>query len=109
MNLTCAWRTCERILPPRRWKFCSDACKLKFHVSKRRRDIKAKAVAYLGGKCRCCGYNKSLAALQFHHIGDKEFGIAYRGYSRSWERVKKELQQCELICANCHAEGHCKD
>jgi hypothetical protein len=29
---------------------------------------KLKAVEYKGGKCIICGYNKSIRALQFHHL-----------------------------------------
>lgn len=25
-----------------------------------------------GGKCECCGYNKNLSALEFHHINPDE-------------------------------------
>lgn len=75
---------------------------------RRRRRIKQKAVEYLGGKCVRCGYNKCVAALQFHHkdITKKEFGISAKGIIRSWERIKVELDKCELLCANCHAEEH---
>jgi len=75
-------------------------------VAKRRRVIKAKAIEYKGGKCQLCGYNKYQGALELHHIDpkQKEFSIGYRGHSRSWERVKSELDKCILICANCHRE-----
>lgn len=26
------------------------------------------AIAYKGGKCQCCGYDKCIQALEFHHI-----------------------------------------
>ena len=74
-------------------------------VAKRRRKIKALAIAYKGGKCRICGYNRYPDALDLHHInGEKEFGIADKGYTRSWKKVKAELDKCILVCANCHRE-----
>ncbi|HYU64705.1 MAG TPA: hypothetical protein VEK36_00340 [Candidatus Paceibacterota bacterium] len=75
-------------------------------VAKRRRKIKEMAIAYKGGKCQICNYNRYQGALDLHHIDPitKEFGIADRGHSRSWERVKKELDKCVLVCANCHRE-----
>jgi hypothetical protein len=73
------------------------------------RQIKMKqaAVTYKGGSCTNCGYKRSIAALIFHHIdpSTKEFSIAMK-YNFSWERIKSELDKCELLCANCHAEVH---
>lgn len=79
-------------------------------VQKRREKIKLMAIEYKGGKCQntLCGYNKCVAALEFHHVikEDKEFSISYNGHSRSWESVKKELDKCLLLCCNCHREVH---
>jgi len=77
-------------------------------VAKRRKVIKEKAIEYLGGKCSFCGYARSYAALDFHHIDEKSksFGLSQRGLTRSWERTKKELDKCVLVCANCHRELH---
>jgi len=77
-------------------------------VAKRRRKIREMAVKYKGGKCQLCGYKKCLQALEFHHINEtgKDFGISDKGYTRSWERVKREIDKCILICANCHRELH---
>ncbi len=75
-------------------------------VSKRRRKVKALAISYKGGKCQICGYLRYQGALELHHINpkDKSFGIGDKGYTRSWERVKAELDKCILLCANCHRE-----
>ncbi len=58
-------------------------------VAKRRRKIKTMAIAYKGGKCQVCGYQKYQGALDLHHIDPttKEFAIGDKGYTRSWERV----------------------
>jgi len=79
---------------------------LKVAVAKRRRKIKQLAILYKGGRCQVCGYSKYQGALDLHHIGrdKKDFGIADRGHSRSWVRVKTELKKCVLVCANCHRE-----
>jgi hypothetical protein len=75
-------------------------------VAKCRRTIKLKAIEYKGGKCVCCGYDKYPGVLDFHHLdqGVKEFSIGARGYTRSWEKIKTELDKCILVCANCHRE-----
>lgn len=67
---------------------------------------KLKAVEYKGGKCIVCGYNKSIRALQFHHLdpSQKDFGIS--GSTKSFEKLKPELDKCVLLCSNCHAEVH---
>jgi len=77
-------------------------------VSKRRQDLKKLAVEYKGGKCEICNYSKSIRALEFHHTdpSKKDFGIAAKGYTRSWEKVKEELNKCLLVCSNCHCEIH---
>lgn len=77
-------------------------------VQRRRKELKLKAVEYKGGKCNICGYNKCIDALEFHHLNEteKSFGIGAKGYTRSWEKVKEELDKCILVCANCHREIH---
>lgn len=77
-------------------------------VQKRRALIKEKAIQYKGGKCSICGYDKYIGALEFHHLNpnEKDFGIGQKGFTRSWEKVKEELDKCILVCANCHREIH---
>lgn len=77
-------------------------------VAKRRKKLKEMAISLKGGKCIFCGYNRSSAALDFHHIDGKtkEFGMSLDGITRSWKRVEKELEKCVLVCANCHREIH---
>lgn len=78
------------------------------NVQNKRKRTKEKAIEYKGGKCEICGYNKCIGALEFHHINseDKDFGIASKGYTRSWEKLKEELDKCIMVCANCHRELH---
>jgi hypothetical protein len=77
-------------------------------VVKRRKKIKEKAINYKGGCCQKCGYNKCVGALEFHHLNpnEKDFSLSSNGYSLSWETIKKELDKCILVCANCHREIH---
>ena len=79
-------------------------------VRKRRKKIRKMAVEYKGGKCEKCGYNRCIEALEFHHndVTQKDFGISNKGYTRSWNKVKEELDKCTMLCANCHREIHAK-
>ena len=75
-------------------------------VAKRRRKIKSMAIEYKGSKCQICGYSKYQGAFDLHHLDPKakDFGIGDKGYTRSWEKVKAELDKCILVCATCHRE-----
>jgi len=93
---------------PEKRKYSDRAKYLIRAVAKRRKKIRQMAVSYKGGKCMCCSYNRCVQALEFHHIRNsgKDFGISDKGYTRSWQKVKKELDKCVLVCANCHRELH---
>ena len=106
MSKQCEWHLCTVPLTGKQRRFCSIRCKNKYYVARRRRLLKQKAVEYKGGRCVLCGYDSCLDALTFHHHGDKDFGIGSRGHTRSWNRVRIELDACILVCANCHAEIH---
>ncbi len=71
----------------------------------RKRAIKHRLIAYKGGKCEICGYDKCEGALQFHHINpdEKEFQISDKDIL---EDLFKEVDKCQLLCANCHIEKH---
>ncbi len=79
-------------------------------VEKRRKKVREMAIEFLGGRCIRCGYDRCTEALEIHHLesSDKDFGISDKGYTRSWNRVREELQKCELLCSNCHREVHAK-
>ena len=76
-------------------------------VNRHRHGRKEKMLAYKGGKCEKCGYNKCSRALSFHHINpnEKDFNIS-GSHSRKWTVLKKELDKCILLCHNCHSEEH---
>ncbi|MEK9185264.1 MAG: hypothetical protein AAB863_00670 [Patescibacteria group bacterium] len=77
-------------------------------VSRRRKKLREMARDYKGGKCMVCDYNRCQRALSFHHLNpqEKDFDLSSRGLTRSWERIKKEIDKCVLLCANCHMEVH---
>jgi DNA-binding transcriptional ArsR family regulator len=75
-------------------------------VDRRRKEIKRILVAEAGGACVICGYERSVQALQFHHLdpAQKSFSLAAGGLTRSLQRARAEAAKCVLLCANCHAE-----
>ena len=109
-----------------RCKFCGETDKEKFankgkgvlsrskckkcHNQKtieRIRGYKLRAVEYKGGKCNKCGYNKCVGSLHFHHRNPKEKDINWKQIKNwSFEKIKLELDKCDLVCANCHGEIH---
>ena len=54
--------------------------------------------------CCECGYNTNAYALDFDHINpaEKEFNISKRLQQYCWEKLKKEIDKCRVMCANCH-------
>lgn len=75
-------------------------------VVRSQRRKKQRAVELMGGECCICGYRKCLNALEFHHVKEKTESPAYVIGRWSWERAKKELEKCILVCSNCHREIH---
>jgi hypothetical protein len=71
-----------------------------------RRKVKRILVEEAGGACILCGYARSVAALQFHHLdrSTKRFALSREGVTRSLARARAEARKCVLLCANCHAE-----
>ena len=73
---------------------------------KSRHEKKQKALKLKGGKCLVCGYSCSVS-LDFHHTNglEKKFNLS-SGWNKPWEKIEKEMQQCVLLCRNCHGEYH---
>jgi DNA topoisomerase VI subunit A len=62
-------------------------------------------------KCKECGQDHP-ATLQFHHRdpNEKEISLAQMG-SSGWsiDRIKVEINKCDVLCANCHFIHHWKE
>lgn len=116
---------CNNINTRKRSKYCSLNCKTQYSYTKIRnkfkentgfsyqsfKGLKRKLEIFetRGSGCKICGYNKNLAALEFHHLDPKKksFILDMRNLAnRSEDLIKKELTKCNMICANCHAEIH---
>ena len=57
-------------------------------------------------KCTDCGFmgKEYPEVLEFDQIGNnKEFNIStFYQQTSNMDKVKKEIEKCELVCANCH-------
>lgn len=54
--------------------------------------------------CADCGIQYPHYVMQFDHVrGKKEFNLA-NATNRGWERIKLEIEKCDIVCANCHFE-----
>lgn len=75
------------------------------NIKDHRQRRKEQLVYIMGGKCRICGYDKCISALEFHHCdpSEKHFGIS-DGNCRSLEEDIEEIKKCVLLCSNCHRE-----
>ena len=52
--------------------------------------------------CADCGINNPIV-LDFDHLHDKKYNVSrmiHDGFS--WKAIAKEIQKCEVVCANCH-------
>jgi hypothetical protein len=72
---------------------------------KRRKDKLQSYIISRGGKCQRCGYDKCLEALSFHH---RDPSLKDPKWNKGWklEKLAAELEKCDLVCHNCHAEIH---
>jgi hypothetical protein len=70
---------------------------------------KQKAIQYKGGACFCCGYTACSAAMDFHHLVPslkEHFSTGALVAHWTFERNRKELDKCVLLCVRCHREVH---
>jgi len=47
-------------------------------------------------------------AIEFHHLNpeEKSFPLSVREMQFAWNRVRKEIEKCILVCSCCHREIH---
>lgn len=74
------------------------------------RNVKIKMINYKGGCCKDCGLklnDSHYSVFDFHHTNPKNKDINFgRIKFQKWEVIKKEIDKCELLCANCHRIKH---
>lgn len=90
-------------------KYYRSSCKDCFNkmIKTRQNSVKQQCVDYKGGKCQKCGYNKCIAALEFHHLDPREKDINISKIKLiDINKYTSELDKCILLCSNCHRETH---
>ena len=73
-----------------------------------RRRRKQNLIKVCGNRCNICGYDKTVSALEFHHIdpSSKDYAIGAQGTCRDIQKDLNEIKKCILVCSNCHREIH---
>lgn len=70
---------------------------------------KLKLIELFGGKCERCGYDKNIAAFDFHHKDGYEKSFEIKVQYLNWkedDEILEEALKCMLLCSNCHRELH---
>lgn len=85
-------------------KSCSNA-----RMTQLRKERYAKVQEYKSSLgCKICG-EKRYWVLDLHHRNSDEKEKAIADMLRknvSWEKILKELEKCDVLCANCHRDYH---
>jgi len=88
----------------------ANAEEYKFKAAKSNRKIRKRNRDYIknikeSNPCMDCGEFYPFYVMHFDHIYDKNGSVSdLSRASSSIERIQKEIDNCELVCANCHAE-----
>lgn len=75
----------------------------------RRDAIKERAILYKGGKCVRCliSYPETPSCVFDFHHRDPSTKEDWKGIRKwGWERVRNEIEKCDLVCSNCHRTIH---
>jgi len=99
--------TWSELSPQQRWYYRNRSHRIETK-EERRRELRGWFRRYKRENlcCEQCG-EESAPCLDFHHTEAKELGVSQmvnHGYSR--ERIRAEMDDCLVLCANCHRKSH---
>lgn len=102
-------KVCHRKLRRAYYVNSGEIERLRIQRRKKRAEIKKWFREYKKGlKCSRCSENRP-ATLVFHHrdpsIKETEVGEIFNKTFRK-DRIIKEIEKCEVLCANCHMQEH---
>jgi hypothetical protein len=67
--------------------------------------VRATLIASAGGRCAICGYDRCARSLHFHHVDPSRKRLELGSHSGAGlAAFLAELDNCILLCANCHGE-----
>lgn len=64
--------------------------------------IRATIQEYKNKPCKDCGQLYPYYVMDFDHLTDKLYTISTLVNSGSLEKALKEMEKCDVVCANCH-------
>lgn len=86
-------------------------CSTEYHRN-RLAKVKIKMIQYKDGECSKCTLklkDSHYSVFDFHHLDPNEKDVNFKGIKhKKWEIIKKEIDKCVLLCANCHRLEHAK-
>ena len=78
--------------------------------AQKRREQKNKAVEYKGHVCYDCKQTFPDCCFDFHHLDPlKDNTTPSQVLHCAWETVLKMLDECVMLCSNCHRIRHSED
>ncbi len=97
-------KPCKRAADAERYKNAPQHRHRQRKAQRKARAADARALKE-GKPCTDCGHTFHFSAMEWDHLpGSKKTAnpsnLANNGL---WERFLKEIENCELVCANCHA------
>ena len=81
--------------------------KINDRTNRLRRERKQFAIDYLGKVCYVCKNEFPLECYDLHHYNPQHKDLTIgENWIISWDKLKKELDKCILVCSNCHRKIH---
>jgi len=103
------WRKTRKIPEETRRKDRERRNKHSKELSRKSPEIKAQCIALKGGKCFRCNQSYPACVYDFHHRDEKQKKHEISRLTKDGRmspRLLKELEKCDLLCANCHRIEH---
>ena len=88
-------------------KHCSTITTKKYfvenHVGMKRYFKRREEIAkFKDEPCVDCGHKYPACVMDFDHVRGKKLFQISQAINVPWDKLLKEMQKCELVCANCH-------